>query len=200
MMKAVIFDGGGVLTYNTDKRMYNDIAKSFDMDVEEVISNIDPLLEEFERGDVSHEDMWKRFSEKTGKGLSSDYLELISKSHDKGSKINEEMIEFVKELKSKGYQAAILSNTNVLHAEFNRKRGLFDGFNPVILSYEVHMFKPDAEIYELTAKNLGVELEECVFVDDKHANIEGAEKTGMKGILFKDVGQLKEELEKLGVQ
>jgi len=199
MIKAIIFDGGGVLTYNTDNQMYNDIAKSFEMDVKEVIEKIDPLLEDFERGDLSHEDMWKKFSDITGKELPSDHLELISRSHDKNSKIYTEMIELVKELKEKGYTVAVLSNTNVLHAEFNKKRGLFDLFDPVVLSYEVHYFKPDKEIYEIMIEKLDIKPDECVFVDDLDVNAEGARKAGMNGIQFKDIEQLKEELRKLEV-
>lgn len=199
MIKAIIFDGGGVLTYNTDKQMYSDIAKSFNIGVEEVISKIDPLLEKFERGDVSHKNMWKKFSKEVNKDLPSDYLELISRSHDKNSKINDEMINFTKELKNKGYKITILSNTNILHAEFNKKRGLFDGFDPIILSYEVHMFKPDLEIYKLTVKKLGLKPEECVFVDDLEVNIEGARKIGMCGVCFRNIAQLKEDLRKLKI-
>ena len=42
--------------------------------------------------------------------------------------------------------------------------------------------------------------EECVFIDDRVENIEGARKLGIHGIVFENKEQLKKDLEKLGVK
>ena len=67
-------------------------------------------------------------------------------------------------------------------------------FDELIVSSEVGMAKPYTEIYELTAMRLGVDPEECIFIDDRELYCEGAEITGMQSILYKDFNQMKAEL------
>lgn len=72
-------------------------------------------------------------------------------------------------------------------------------FDTVVLSGEVGMVKPYPEIYELTARRLGLQPEECVMIDDLPRNIEGATLVGMKGVVFGDSVQCRRELEALGI-
>jgi putative hydrolase of the HAD superfamily len=51
-----------------------------------------------------------------------------------------------------------------------------------VISAEVHMHKPQPEIYRLAAQRLEVEPEACLFVDDLKENCEGAEAVGMTAI------------------
>jgi putative hydrolase of the HAD superfamily len=47
------------------------------------------------------------------------------------------------------------------------------------------MRKPDPRIYELTISRLGgVELHECLFVDDNEQNVEAARALGMTAVQF----------------
>lgn len=62
---------------------------------------------------------------------------------------------------------------------------LYKYFDEVVLSYEVHMKKPDSCIYEETSKRLGVDLIECVFVGDGSNELLGAKEVGMKAIQAK---------------
>ena len=57
-------------------------------------------------------------------------------------------------------------------------------FDVVVLSSDVGMVKPQPEIYQLVAKQLGVSSEECLMIDDLAVNIDGAEAVGMKGVVF----------------
>jgi epoxide hydrolase-like predicted phosphatase len=61
--------------------------------------------------------------------------------------------------------------------------GLFDA---MIISGDVGLHKPQAEIYLLAAERLGIEPEDCVFVDDLRENVRGAEEVGMTAILHRD--------------
>lgn len=62
------------------------------------------------------------------------------------------------------------------------------------------MRKPNADIYEHTLKTLEVGADEAVFIDDKEENIEAAEKLGIHGIVFQHPQQVKEKLQKAGVE
>jgi putative hydrolase of the HAD superfamily len=56
---------------------------------------------------------------------------------------------------------------------------LFDAW---VISAEVHMHKPQPQIYRLAAERLDVKPEQCLFVDDLQENCEGAEAVGMTAI------------------
>ena len=47
------------------------------------------------------------------------------------------------------------------------------------------MLKPSEEIYRYLLDKYKLKAEECLFIDDLEANIEGAKKVGMKGEVFK---------------
>ena len=66
-----------------------------------------------------------------------------------------------------------------------------------ILSYQEKVIKPSPEIYQLFLARYGLKARECVFLDDTPANVEAAQKEGMKGIIFRDLIQAKAELEQL---
>jgi len=99
--------------------------------------------------------------------------------------LNLELIDLIKnELKNK-YKVSLLSNVGSEPKQLSIINShMF--FDDKLLSFEVGIIKPDPAIYILAAKRLGVKPEECVFVDDMIVNVEAAESTGMKGIIFKD--------------
>lgn len=101
-----------------------------------------------------------------------------------------EKLRFIKSLRDTGkYKIVLLSNTNIIHWE-KAVRDFFtvdgmavdDYFDEVFLSFEMHVVKPDAAIYQQMLERLGVKAEECVFVDDSLRNCQGAESVGIKCI------------------
>lgn len=86
------------------------------------------------------------------------------------------------------YGTYLLSNTNSIHyvqyiADLEAVHGLpdMDGlFNKVFLSHEVHLRKPDAEIFELVLRDQGIRAEETLFIDDSIQHIEGAREVGIR--------------------
>ena len=105
------------------------------------------------------------------------------------------MAELAKELKEKGYGVYLLSNASIrLPAYFHRIPGseYFDGF---LVSAEHKLLKPQHEIYEKLFDTFNLKPEECFFVDDSVANIEGALVCGMEGFVFRgDANALRQEL------
>lgn len=74
-------------------------------------------------------------------------------------------------------------------------------FDGTLISADVKLVKPEAEVYRLLYKTFSLVPEECVFIDDSTQNIEGAERTGMAGIVFHgDAQELRERLAELGVK
>lgn len=108
-----------------------------------------------------------------------------------------ELLTYIKELR-KSYKTAILSNANTgVLAKHLGDEWLQSCFDEVIASADTGLVKPDPRIYKLAANRLGVNTNECVFVDDRHFFLEVGKDLGMKVILFKNFLQLKQDLERL---
>jgi putative hydrolase of the HAD superfamily len=90
----------------------------------------------------------------------------------------------VRRARAGGRRTGLISNTWGPPPAFRRAQ-LDRMFDAVVRSDEVGLRKPDPEIYLLTARRLGVRPDECVFVDDMLANVQGARALGMAGILHK---------------
>jgi putative hydrolase of the HAD superfamily len=116
--------------------------------------------------------------------------------------LNEPIARLVGTLKSRGYRLLLGSNTNELHAShFLREyAATMDHFDHLVLSYEVGHIKPAAEFFQACARLAGVEPSECIFIDDRPENVEGARQAGLTAIVFQDAEELLPELRRLGVE
>ena len=107
-------------------------------------------------------------------------------------------ISWLKDLKSRGYKVFYLSNYSHFAMEANREcldfLPLMDGG---IFSCDVHLVKPQREIYAALAEKYNLNPEECVFIDDLEINIKGAIDFGFKGIQCSSVRQAQEDLNKM---
>ena len=60
-------------------------------------------------------------------------------------------------------------------------------FDVILESSKIGFAKPEARAYEIAATELGVRLDECIFIDDREHYLEGAAHVGMKTVLYTDV-------------
>jgi putative hydrolase of the HAD superfamily len=98
-------------------------------------------------------------------------------------RVDPEMIALVDELKAAGVRVALLSNSWGNTYPRERIDALFD---PVVISGEVGLRKPSAQIFEHTLKLLDLPAERAVFVDDAEPNVEGAARVGLRTVLHTD--------------
>jgi putative hydrolase of the HAD superfamily len=110
-----------------------------------------------------------------------------------------EMQDLVARLGSK-CRLAILSNSDPLNSRGYTQKGWYGPFDPLILSHEIGILKPDRRIYDILLQRLGLPPEECVFIDDQQPCLDTAAQLGMKTILYSSVQQLEEELKKMGIE
>jgi putative hydrolase of the HAD superfamily len=79
------------------------------------------------------------------------------------------------------------------------KFGLRDLLDVALSSCYLGLRKPEAAIYKRALDILGKPAERVLFIDDRPENVAGAVSVGMKGIVFKGAGELRDELVELGV-
>jgi len=70
-------------------------------------------------------------------------------------------------------------------------------FDDITVSYRVGFAKPEASIYQIALKNLGVRADEAVFIDDIEYFCVAARALGMQAILYENFEQTKQELERV---
>jgi len=106
----------------------------------------------------------------------------------------EDMIGVVRRVRQAGFKTALLSNSWGLGYPREDWEELFD---VTVISGEVGLRKPEPQIYELCAWQLGVPPGACVFVDDLAPNVKGAAAVGMVGVLHRTYDETVAELEAL---
>jgi putative hydrolase of the HAD superfamily len=116
-----------------------------------------------------------------------------------GSRMDEGMLELFRRLHAAGVPTGLLSNS---WGGDSYPSELFpDLFDAVVISSRVGMRKPEPRIFEHAAGLLGLEPQECIFIDDIQANITAAEALGFTGVLHGDTGKTVQRIaELLGIE
>ncbi|HZP55773.1 MAG TPA: HAD-IA family hydrolase [Candidatus Saccharimonadales bacterium] len=102
-----------------------------------------------------------------------------------------------KKIKASGLKIGILSNIFLAAAIVFKLTGGYRGFDPIILSFKEKVAKPNAPIYEIAIKRLGVKPEEILFIDNLEVNIAAAKSLGMKTILAKSSKQVVRDIKEV---
>jgi len=111
------------------------------------------------------------------------------------------MDALIGELKENGYRIYLLSNASYRQHDYWPTIPESRYFDDTLISADVHLVKPQPEIYLEACRKFGIRASESVFIDDTPINVEGAYYTGMDGIVFHgDTAEIREELRKRGVK
>ncbi len=92
--------------------------------------------------------------------------------------------EFCNFAKEQGFGIYVLSNAAESFYEYFTRQFDLDFFDGVVISADVHVTKPDIRIYKHLLEKYSLKSEECLFIDDRQDNVDGALKAGMKAHRF----------------
>jgi epoxide hydrolase-like predicted phosphatase len=113
-----------------------------------------------------------------------------------GLEPNARLIEYMRNLRGRGYRMAICTNNVREWASLWRAMlPVEEIFDVVVDSGFVGLRKPEPEIYLLTLERLGVEAGQALFVDDIEANCDAARALGMATVWFRETEQAIAEIE-----
>lgn len=108
-------------------------------------------------------------------------------------RVNSELISLVAELRPRWRTGLLTNATTRVEADLEQL-GLTGCFDVVMNSARLGLAKPDPRVFRAAADRLGHQPEECIFVDDTPVNVEAARATGLTGIVYIGVGDLRERL------
>jgi len=195
-VKAVLFDMNGVITGEIGVEIRKELCKGLGIIFEDFENFCKQYRNMGMRGEIDTPEI-SRFVEEyfnvndVGTRWLSLYREKIS--------IDSEVMDLARSLMKK-LTVGILSDMTRSFVPILKEKGVYEGFDPVIISCDVGMKKPEKGIYELALERVGVKAEECVFVDDREENLETPREMGIHTIHFRSTDQLKRELKELGVR
>lgn len=194
MIKTVIFDLGKVLIPFDFARGYRAMEKFCDYpaaDIPRRIASTD-LVHRFETGMVEPRDFVEQLSRMLELSVSYDqFCEIWSSIFLTDTLVPDSLVAGIGER----YRLLVLSNTNALHfAMVSRNYPILRHFDDLVLSYEVGAMKPSPEIYREAIARAQCRPEECFFVDDIPAYVEGARLQGIDAVQFQSCAQLQKDL------
>lgn len=204
MIRAVIFDVGGVLIRTPDRasrKTWEDKLGLAEWESETIVfgdGSPDAMGSKAQRGEISTAELWGWVGQRLN--LSPDELNGFRRAFWAGDVLDEGLIAIIRGLRPL-YQTAIISNaTDSLRQTLSTAYPIADAFDLIVCSAEEKVMKPDPLIFQRTLERLRCKSEETVFVDDFAYNIEAANRLGMHTIHFNPLVDVAVELAKLGVQ
>ncbi len=184
MIRNIIFDMGNVLLdFDPEAAVRRlPVEPTAQQFIKELLF-ASPEWVAFDRGDLTEEAVLQRLSARAPAELRDPLRELLHNWHETmiplpGAK------EFLQELKEKGFRLFVLSNASEQFWTYFPREidvSLFDG---VVVSCDVHLLKPDVRIYRHLLDTYSLDPNECLFIDDRADNLQGAEQVGIRGLVF----------------
>ena len=187
MIKAVLFDFGGVLSEaggaGSIRRIFQ---KVYGMDMEAM--HIEDISQKMWEGriadDVFLAEIKRRWPDTPG--ITPDEF----RTHMEAFTRSEPVYRFAEQLRTEGIKTAILSNVFGIGLAPIQDGGFYEGFAPVILSCKVGVAKPDPAIYDLALRELALMPHEIIFIDDQQGFLDPAVQKGMHTVLARNPEQI----------
>ncbi len=154
----------------------------------------DPVMADFERGKIGTEAFFRHFSERAGfHGTFEQFRDIWCCIFSE----NTPMLAFAQKL-AQTHDLFFVTNTGPLHVP--RIFELFPSLRfhkDCAASYALGAVKPEREFYERALKQFKRTATECVLVDDRPENVEGARACGLHAILYTSPEQTIADIQRL---
>ncbi len=194
-IQAIYFDIGGVLVRTEDKAPRTRLATRLGMTFEALEETVfgGENGRKAQMGEITAEEQWAYVCRQVNwpferwRDLEAEFFA--------GDRLDNELVDYIRTL-HKQYKTGVISNalSDVRTVILNKWR-MTDAFDVLVISAEEGVMKPEARIFQIALKTLGVQPAEAVFVDDNIRNVEGARSVGMHAIQFTGPRQVRQDLE-----
>jgi len=194
----VVFDlGGVVVAWNPDDIVARAFSDPNDRALvkREIFGHPDWLA--LDRGSASVDDVIVRAARRTG--LPELVVRSFIESVPSSLIADREVVDLIRRVKSAGSSLYCLSNMPTSSMEhLERTYEFWHLFTGMVVSSRVGVCKPEPEIYAHLLETHDLRASDTVFIDDTVANLDAAERFGIRTIHFTGVRQCERELRRLG--
>jgi putative hydrolase of the HAD superfamily len=186
MVRAVIFDFGGVLCFHPPEDRFTRIADLFGISTPDLLRLFWANRIEYDAGLLDSRAYWTQIAKAAGRTLDDTLLAtLVRYEVELWNNYDQRIMRWAAHLRSSGVRTAILSNLpRVLGEALRATPGFLDPFNHVTFSCELGIVKPEAAIYHDAVQGVRVSPSEALFLDDKRENVEGARAVGLHAEIY----------------
>ena len=189
MLPHLLFDFGGVLIdidYAATPAAMRRLSRA-DSSIEFSQASQAELFDKFETGHLSPAEF--RAGLRAAYALDAADADLDAAWHAMLLGVPPDRLALVAELRRRGHQTALLSNTNALHiAEINQRlaeqygfeHGIADVLDRVFYSQEVGLRKPGEEIFRHALREMNWRPEDVLFIEDSPQHVATARRLGLR--------------------
>ena len=198
--QSVVFDWGKVMAHPDRKGIVAFLCESLQIPEAE-FEQVNLQFKKKQIADIESDNVkfWAQYAVEKGIPLPEDWPQRYRSKALECLHANVQMYALVEELKAKGIPVGLLSNTQARYGRLVKELGLYEPFDPCILSYEIGVEKPDPKAYQILLSALELPGETVVFFDDRVENIEAARTQGIDAILFESPEQVRKDLIERGL-
>jgi epoxide hydrolase-like predicted phosphatase len=186
MIKALIFDVGGVLVRTEDPIPRQRLAEELGLRLHELYALVfdSETWNQAQLGRISNDDHWQAVGRRLGLAW-PDKVNAFRAAFFAGDRLDRALLALILQLRTR-YKIALLSNApaNLRRWIANEWDVPADTFAEIVVSAETGVTKPDPEIYRIALARLGVAPHEAIFVDDQAENVEAAQALGITAVHF----------------
>lgn len=187
-MRWLLCDYGNVLSLDQPEEDRRALADEAGLDEEAFALAYWAERDRYDRAEVTAAEFWAQVC---GRALDPRHLaRLVELDVHSWTHPRDATLEAVARAAGRGFATAVLSNAPVEIARAADGLPWLQGFAPRLFSCDLGEVKPAKAVFAWALERLGAGPDEVVFVDDRPANVEGARRVGIEGILFTDPAQL----------
>ncbi|MCL5666173.1 MAG: HAD family phosphatase [Patescibacteria group bacterium] len=197
MIKSIIFDISGVVTFDNYHQIYANFAERVGLPPEFISGFFKENWNNLLMGHISLEKIFETFRNK-GVNTEADLKTIWLEEALKIRKVNTEMVDIISKLR-KNYTVGALSNLTPPRKMVDEALKIYEHFDFVVLSCVEKIKKPDSKFYQLALQKANCSPAEAVFVDDNERNVIAARVLGLNDILFVDNKKLLTDFNNLGI-
>jgi len=195
MIKLIIFDVGGVITFTDHAKLYSNVAKILGIDPAIIIryhrDNLDALLV----NKLTFSD-FVQFLKRYIQVLTVENVKQIWISEAlKLTRVDKKLLDCIDKLRI-NYKLFILTNASESRMYIDVALDIYQYFDHVFISCKEHLMKPEEAFYQKALVFANTKPEETLFIDDNEKNIVAGQALGIQGIVYKDFNLFKEDLSK----
>jgi epoxide hydrolase-like predicted phosphatase len=195
-IRAVFFDFGGVIARTEYQAPRAHLAERLNLEYDDLVRLV--FESETSRtasvGAIRADEHWAAVMKRLKRPASE--TKAIRNEFFAGDVVDRSLVDLIHSLRPR-FKTGLISNAWDDLREWIVREKIAEAFDRIVISAEVGMVKPKAEIYLLALEQLEVSPSEAVFVDDFIENVEGARAVGMSAIHFRDPDSALDELKHL---